>query len=144
MAAYLRQKTLKWINYFLKISLAISNKNLGAVHILLAVDMDRVAVRVTGSTTYCGIQKGSSFIPSIMCLSEIQFCSIKVGEPPSLLWGHDVYYIISISSTAECVSILSSAVTYFVHTQTTNRLYIYGDEYISTRVLSAGDCLQLQ
>jgi hypothetical protein len=41
MSPYLRQETLKLINHFLNISLAICDKNLGAVHILLAVDMDQ-------------------------------------------------------------------------------------------------------
>jgi hypothetical protein len=39
MSSYLRQEPLKLINYFLNINLAICDKNLGAVHILLAVDM---------------------------------------------------------------------------------------------------------
>jgi hypothetical protein len=39
MSSYLRQEHLKLINYFLYINLAICDKNLGAVHILLAVDM---------------------------------------------------------------------------------------------------------
>jgi hypothetical protein len=39
MSSYLREEPLKLINYFLSINLAICDKNLGAVHILLAVDM---------------------------------------------------------------------------------------------------------
>jgi hypothetical protein len=39
MSSYLRQEPLKLINYFLNINLAMCDKNLGAVHILLAADM---------------------------------------------------------------------------------------------------------